>query len=102
MQLILDNIIPIKFYPYPHVVMKRLISSLPEYSNQSSKYIWYRKWLSELFNNAGIKNTIDNKIVFEVEIEGIHFFIGFYDWVMSIGFGIHKIWKNIYWDKIGG
>ena len=97
MELLFDNITPVKFYPYPHVVTKRLINcdafTDPELGDD---YIYYRKWLVELFNNADIETHKDNKVVFEVEVVSGNFplatlYIGFHDCKMSIGFDIHEI-----------
>jgi len=43
-----------------------------------------------IFDDAGIKSWNDNKIVFEVDINGTSVFYGFYDWVFYIGLGVRK------------
>ena len=91
MELIFDNIIPVRFYPYSHIVLKRIIEC-----ENTVKYNWYRDYLIELFNNADIETHKDNKVVFEVEVVSGNFplatlYIGFHDYKMSVGFDIHKI-----------
>jgi hypothetical protein len=91
MNIMLGRLTPVKFYPYAHSVLDRLLymDNLPE-----DEYNDLRASLVILFNNRPPKvtppATEDNKTVFEVEIVSNkqHVFIGFYDGVIHIGFGV--------------
>jgi hypothetical protein len=88
---------PIAFYHYPHTVTYRIVSLSEDTPYNDKEKTFTREYhslnaqLIKLFNDAGIKCASDNKIVFEVEYNGQHIFIGFYDWKISIGFGVQKI-----------
>jgi len=79
---------PIKFYPYAHTVTDRLFRI--EYDNKSIINNIENNFI-KIFNDAGIKAYRDNKIVFEVEKNGIRIFYGFYDWIYSVGYNIRKV-----------
>ena len=79
---------PIKFYPYAHIVTDRIISA----GDMNKEYKELEKNLVQQFNEAGIKAYNDNKTVFELETEtGQHVFVSFKDWTFSIGFGCREI-----------
>ena len=83
-----DKIEPVAFHPYTSIVTNRLISV--EYDSKDYYINQLEKDLIELFNNVGIQCAIDNKIVFACLINGVILYIGFKDWVFSIGFGMMK------------
>jgi len=94
MELIFDNMIPVKFYPHS-VVLKRIIEC-----EGNVKYNWCKNYLIKTFNNADMEAHMeahqDNNVVFEVEVVSGNFplatlYIGFHDYKMSVGFDIHKI-----------
>lgn len=89
----IDNIIshgiPKSFYPYPHDVQKRLIAFIDD--GESIYYNNFRNQLIKKFNDCGIKASSDNKIVFCLLYYDIPIYIGFYDWTISIGYGVRII-----------
>jgi hypothetical protein len=78
---------PKAFYGYTSIVHDRIMST-DYYSNQEIKEL--QNELIKWFNEQGIKACYDNKIVFEVDINGKSIFIGFKDWKCSIGFSVHS------------
>ena len=84
----IDDIEPVKFHPYTSIVTDRLISV--EYDKNDYYINRLEKDLIELFNEWGITARIDNKIVFECIIHSTMLYIGFKDWVFSIGFSMTK------------
>lgn len=78
---------PVKFYPYPHVVIERIVSF--DLSNWNRAI---RQDLLNLFNNSGISCQYDNKIAFEIETDdGKQVFFGFHDLTFSIGFAVREL-----------
>lgn len=78
----------VKFYPYAHTVIDRIFSC--EY-NTNDSIDMFRKDLHSRFKDSGLVLHPDNKTVYEVEVEDISIFYGFYDWIFSIGLGIRKL-----------
>ena len=97
-----SNMKPIKFHPYSHVVTNRIFeidffhicsNKMEEkFRNDSIKneYDGMRELLVDRFNEFGIKAVVDNKTVFEMEINGTKIFYGFFDFVFSIGLGVKR------------
>lgn len=81
---------PVKFYPYAHYVTNRIFVFDADNKNLEKEYNDLRIELISIFDDAGIKSWNDNKIVFEVDINGTSVFYGFYDWVFYIGLGVRK------------
>lgn len=79
------NGIPIKFYPYQSSVRERFIEI-----NSTKETKELKRYLIKWFNENGIKCYDDNKIVFEITIEGKSLFVGFYDGVFSMGFSVYS------------
>ena len=86
----IDKFKPIAFHSYTSLVQDKIVS-ISFGKNDDIKRL--RKDLISLFNEHeimtiwGNKVQDDNKIVFEVEYNGVILFYGFYDWTFSIGFG---------------
>jgi hypothetical protein len=78
---------PIKFYQYPHYVEDRIAAWIPI---NTDDYLSHQNNLLNLFRHHGIQACRDNKTAFEVELKGQRFFIGFFDWCMSIGLSVVK------------
>ena len=82
------NLKPVAFHSYTSIVQDRILS-LDFSDNNELKLL--RKELISLFRKHEIKTiwgtevNDDNKIVFEVEYNGVTLFYGFYDWTFSIG-----------------
>ena len=83
------DLVPIKFYPYTSTVVNRIYQHTFT-SNKDDEIASFRRWLINRFKEVGIKCEIDNKIVFECEIEGKKIFYGFYDFTFSVGFGVRS------------
>lgn len=82
------DIIPVKFYPYKSCVLDRLFE-LDCYLTFSDLFKYIQATLLAIFNAQGIKAYPDNKIAFEVKTKtGKSIYIGFYDWILSIGFQV--------------
>ena len=82
----MDKIIPVSFYPYAHCVTDKILRV--EYNSPSWLHDLHLD-LCEHFDKCGVLAHYDNKTVFEVELKynrGQSIFIGFYDWFFSIGF----------------
>ena len=88
MHQIYREIKPIAFHCYPSVVINPFL----KLDDHSSEIIKFRDDLIVLFNKAGIKDRLggfvnyDNKIVFELEVDGTVLFYGFKDGFFSVGF----------------
>jgi len=78
---------PVKFHPYTSRTKERVFEvSCGSDSELAKEYRYLEEDLLNLFNRSGIKCDLDNKIVFECEVEGgKKIFYGFYDWTFSIG-----------------
>jgi hypothetical protein len=79
---------PVAFYPYTSCVMDRIFvirdySEIPEIKK-------LRQELIDFFQACKINARIDNKIAFELDVEGKRIFYGFYDWTFSIGFSVRS------------
>ena len=85
---IIQEMKPVQFLPYAHTVTDRIMSL----GDDSEFYKSTEKELVDQFNKAGIKAYPDNKLVFVLEMQsGQKICVGFYDWVMNIGFGYRKV-----------
>lgn len=85
----MHSLTPKKFWPYTSTVTQRLIEMRAEHGKKTDEdYLTAKQMLITMFKQAGIKAYEDNKIVFECDLKGHTVYIGFYDWTMSIGFGI--------------
>lgn len=80
------RMIPVAFYPYTSIVQDRILEV--ENYNEVPSLRELREELIEHFNDNGISCTVDNKIVFEVDVKGVRLFIGFKDWNFAIGFSV--------------
>ena len=80
----------VNFHPYSSIVTKRFFKHEFSNSEEKNQYSELKKELIEFGLKCGIKCHDDNKVVFEVEIDGQRVFFGFYDWNFSIGFGVRK------------
>lgn len=82
------DIIPVKFYPYKSCVLDRLFE-MDCLKELSGFYQSLERGLVFLFNSRNIEAHEDNKIAFEVKTKvGKSIYIGFYDWILSIGFQV--------------
>lgn len=72
---------PVQFHPYISFVYNKIV----EIENLTGFYQSTKTLLIEHFNANGIKAWEDNKIVFEVDMDGVKIYYGFYDWRLSIG-----------------
>jgi hypothetical protein len=82
---------PIKFFPYSHATYKRILAwDVSAEDMFLEEYDYLRENLVKRFKNAGISCTTDNKTVFELHYEGTIFYVGFFDFLMSIGLGVRK------------
>lgn len=80
---ILEGIIkPVSFHPYTTFVYDCLVRI--QYP-KDAQYQGFIDDLIKVFTSAGIKCHSDNKIAFGVEFKGTIYYIGFYDWTISIG-----------------
>ena len=75
--------VPVKFYPYAHQVGRRIVST-----DDYDEFQKFRELLLEEFRCAGIKAYVDNKCVFELDLDGRAVFVGFWDWQMNVGLSI--------------
>lgn len=84
----MDNLIPVKFHPYPSTVIDRLITI----GNADGKLYKVEQDFIQLFTKAGIQCAVDNKIVFEcIECDVVEtMYFGFKDGCFSIGYNILK------------
>jgi len=85
-----QNIKPVNFYGYTSTVSCRFLTL-----NCFDPKIMYlfedlRNELVGLFEAQNIFCARDNKSVFEIEVNGTHIFIGFYDWRISMGLQIGR------------
>jgi hypothetical protein len=84
---LIEDMEPKAFHPYTSSVYKRIWEVDV---NDAGDYFQYKKYLLDMFNDAGIKCQDDNKIVFEMEFNGKRIFYGFYDGVFSVGFEVRS------------
>jgi len=70
----------VAFYPYTSNVYNRIVEVRDYYENDYIKNLKPR--LVEWFNQEGIKAQDDNKIVFQININGFDIYIGFYDFTI--------------------
>lgn len=91
-----ENLRPIRFYAYTSAVMCKILSQSHNYKTAESEFLDdLGTKLQEVVESKGIH--WDNKVVVECEIEGNYHdqkaisnvFIGQYDGVWSVGFGVH-------------
>jgi len=91
----LYNVIPVKFYRYPHVVLSRLAVIDDYHSNKC--VLDFETKLYDLFHRYGINAVSGTIAVFECHCNGVPIFFGFSETVFSIGFNITQmelhIWK---------
>jgi hypothetical protein len=88
---LLEQGTPVAFYPYSHVTFNRILAAdVNENDMSQEEYDYLRDQLVRRFRNAGISCTVDNKVVFELHYEGAVFYVGFFDFFMSIGLGVRK------------
>ena len=94
---------PITFYPYTSFVTKSIFRIEYTYNSEEKTIIEdLRRDLIKLFNDSNIKSITgctvvdDNKIVFEIEYNGIKLFYGFYDWEFTIGLGVYSDYLKYY------
>jgi len=84
----------LRFYPYPHSINDRIMTIKDNGNAEFTRYYnELRNHLIEKYNDCTGKNCeIDNKIVFKVStrFNNTVFYIGFYDWNISIGFNVVK------------
>jgi len=73
---------PIKFYPYPSTVVRRVLIDDNYRKHENLKLL--KEELLHLFQAKD-----DNKIVFEVELNGTRLFIGFKDGIFALGLGVN-------------
>ena len=85
----LYNLIPVKFYGYPHVVLSRLAVIDDYHSNKC--VLDFKTKLYDLFHGCGINAVSDNKVVFKCHCNGVPIFFGFKDWRFTIGFKIAQL-----------
>lgn len=78
----------VKFYPYTSRVDKRIFKVSCDTPELRESYRSLQHSLIERFRLAGVDAYEDNKTVFEVIIQNQKVFFGFYDWRISIGFGV--------------
>lgn len=77
---------PVAFHCYTSRTLQIIFNCA--YTNETAHY---ERGLHHLFNEAGVKSVIDNKIVFECMAEnGTTVCYGFYDNVFSIGLGYYN------------
>ena len=81
----LETAKPVKFYGYSHITRDRIM----EFGDKEL-YTETKSELLKRFIAEGIKAHNDNKIVFEMDMNGKRIFIGFFDWTMSIGLDVVK------------
>lgn len=82
---------PVKFHRYQSGVTSRLVEIRCETQEEEKFFNEAQTYLVAQFKTAGIKAFADNKTVFECSIHGKSFYVGFYDWVFSVGLD--------YWDE---
>jgi len=90
--LIVEQGTPIRFYPYTHGTQRNIFRVNCMDKGREFNDLFYNDMGSLLikrFCEAGIKCHRDNKIVFEVKYSGMSFYIGFYDWCLSIGLYVY-------------
>lgn len=80
---------PVAFYPYTTDVYDCLVKI------KYPKDVQYQGFIDDLikiFKSADLACHSDNKIAFGVEFKGTVYYIGFYDWTISIGLRVdtHK------------
>jgi hypothetical protein len=85
-----NNIVPVKFYPYTSLTRNRIITINCIDEKLTQFYTSYKKELTDIFNYHEIKAINDNKIVYEVLLDNTTLFIGFYDWIFSIGLSVQS------------
>lgn len=88
-----ENMTPVEFLPYSHTVTNRLVS-IGDHSDPVTCQFFEdtENDLLEMFKAAGIKAFKDNKCIYVLRMTNeILLYVGFYDWVMNIGFGYRKI-----------
>ena len=77
-----------RFFPYSHIVTERILHMDYDWEN-------YECWMKDLVNkyNDTHINQINtgNKIAFECNLGGKIFYVGFYDGIVLLGFGVRKI-----------
>lgn len=83
---------PVYFWPYASVVFDRILEI---HYTSKDPIAMYQSELINKFKDMGAH--VDNKIVFEfLHVKsGRHIYIGFYDWVFSVGFSMDTDEYNI-------
>lgn len=87
------NMAPVEFLPYSHMVTNTLVS-IGDHSDPVTCQFFEdtENDLLEMFKAAGIRAFKDNKCIYVLRMTNeILLYVGFYDWVMNIGFGYRKI-----------
>lgn len=86
----IENLKPMEFFPYPHIVTNRIINI-----KDNTIYRYYQKELASIFSTKHKKEInyfIDNKTVFKCLLNNkTEIYIGFYDWDIQIGFDVKKV-----------
>jgi hypothetical protein len=82
---------PEEFWPYTSMVTDAILS-IP----RKPSVVLLEKQLLDMFNEAGIKASIDNKTVYAVrDRDGRLWYLGFYDFGFYLGTGV----KSDEWNK---
>lgn len=86
---VIEDSRPVAYHSYSSSTIKRLVSySVLDGEISLSTYNAARGILTSRFQHNNLRAFEDNKVVFEVELYGAHFFIGFFDFYLSIGLGV--------------
>lgn len=79
---------PVAFYPYTSCVMDRIFVVRDYHRIPEIKML--RQELLDYFQACKIDARMDNKIAFQMDVDGKRIFYGFYDWTFSIGMSVRS------------
>ncbi len=88
-----EDMAPVEFLPYSHSVTNKLVS-IGDHSDPVTCQLFEdtENELLRIFKNAGLRAFKDNKYIYVLKMSnGTLLYVGFYDWVMNIGFGYRKV-----------